>query len=116
MNWIKNPNTVINVFLFKNIKHGNYQFIVSTNGALWDGQMRNSDWNSDTKVKTELKSDRWIADVVIPMDQLGYTNIKKGDKIRANFVVIRNSPKTNVSGWSSTALEGRSSLGVLEVE
>ena len=100
----------------ENLKHGSYQFIVSAGGSLWDGQLRNSGWNSSTAVKTEVKSDRWVADVTIPLKELGYTSIKKGDQIRANFVIIRHKPKMEISGWSSTALEGRSSLGVLEIK
>jgi len=100
----------------KNLKHGSYQFIVSAGGSLWDGQLRNANWNSSTIVKTAIKSDRWVADVTIPLKELGYNSIKKGDQIRANFVIIRHKPKTEISGWSSTALEGRSSLGVLEIK
>lgn len=99
-----------------NLKHGSYQFIVSAGGSLWDGQLRNSSWNSSTSVKTQLLADRWVADVIIPLKELGYNKIKKGDRIRANFVIIRHKPKLDVSGWSSTALEGRSSLGTLIVE
>lgn len=100
----------------KNLKHGSYQFIVSAGGSLWDGQLRNQKWDSNATVKTEVKSDRWVADVAIPLKDLGYTKLAKGDKIRANFVVIRHKPKTEISGWSSTALEGRSSLGELVME
>ena len=53
--------------------------------------------------------------MVIPLKELGYHKITKGMIIRANFVIIRNKFK-DISGWSSTALEGRSSLGDLIVE
>ena len=98
-----------------NPKDGSYQFIVSAGGGLWDGQLRSSEWNSTTTFKTTVKKDRWSADVVIPLKELGYNKITKGMILRANFVIIRNKLK-DISGWSSTALEGRSSLGNVVVE
>jgi hypothetical protein len=68
-----------------------YHFIVSASGALWDGEMQgaygpgDSQWNSRAEVKTVRESNRWIAQIRIPLQDLGLSDAKVGRSLAANF-------------------------------
>jgi hypothetical protein len=68
-----------------------YHFIVSASGALWDGELKGagdrdaSRWNSRAEVKVVKESNRWIAQIRIPLDDLGLSGTKAGRSLAANF-------------------------------
>jgi hypothetical protein len=84
-----------------------YHFIVSASGALWDGEMHgthdpsDSQWNSRAEVKVVRESNRWIAQMRIPLDDLGLSGAKAGQALAANFYRNRycGQPLTSMA-WS----------------
>ena len=96
-------------------RDGHYQFIVSAGGGMWDYQMRNSQWNCSFNAKTKILPDKWVAHVTIPLQELGYPPIKKGDRIKVNFSRIRIRPR-EISSWTNGSLDGSSNFGILVVE
>lgn len=96
-------------------KDGYYQFIISAGGGMYDGQLRNKTWNSSFTARTEVKNDRWTAWVTIPLKELGYERIRKGDRIQVNFASVRSKLK-EISSWTNGDIEGMDALGTLIVE
>jgi hypothetical protein len=84
-----------------------YHFIISASGALWDGEMHGthdpgaSQWNSRAEVKVVRESNRWIAQIRIPLDDLGLSGAKAGQALAANFYRNRycGQPLTSMA-WS----------------
>jgi hypothetical protein len=68
-----------------------YHFIISASGALWDGETNgapgpaDSKWNSGAEVKTFRENNRWIAQIRIPLQDLGLSGAKVGQSLAANF-------------------------------
>ena len=68
-----------------------YHFIISASGALWDGEMHgryspgDSQWNSHAEVKVVREKNRWIAQIRIPLPDLGLSGAKMGQSLAANF-------------------------------
>ena len=65
-----------------------YHFIISASGALWDGETKgdpesaDSKWNSGTEVKTFRENNRWIAQIRIPLQDLGRSARRSGSRWR----------------------------------
>jgi hypothetical protein len=77
-----------------------YHFIISAGGALWDGETKgvpgpaDSKWNSGAEVKVLRESNRWIAQIRIPLNDLGLSGAKVGQSLAANFYRNRYCGKT----------------------
>ncbi len=96
-------------------RDGHYQLIVSAGGGMWDYQMRNSEWNCSFTAETKILPDKWTAHVVIPLKELGYPAVKKGQRIKANFCRVRIRPR-EISSWTNGSLAGSSYFGTLVAE
>ncbi len=96
----------------KNRKDGYYQFIVGAGGGIYDAKMRNYKWNCSFTAQASVKSDRWCADVKIPLHELGYDELKPGDTIRLNLGHVRQKPY-EISSWTDGSLEGQTSFGTI---
>ncbi len=86
-----------------------YHFIISASGALWDGEMRGvqdpnaAQWNSRAEVKTRRENNRWIAQIRIPLRDLGLSGAKVGKSLAANFYRNRYCGQPVVyMAWSPT--------------
>jgi hypothetical protein len=86
-----------------------YHFIISASGALWDGETKgapgptDSQWNSHAEVKVLRESNRWIAQLRIPLPDLGLSGAKLGQSLAANFYRNRYCGKSVVyMAWSPT--------------
>jgi hypothetical protein len=68
-----------------------YHFIISASGALWDGETKDalgpadSNWNSHAEVNVVREKNRWIAQIRIPLQDLGLSGAKAGQSLAANF-------------------------------
>ena len=69
-----------------------YHFIISASGALWDGETEGRmgpatirNWNSGAEVKVVRENNRWIAQIRIPLNDLGLSGAKVGQSLAANF-------------------------------
>ncbi len=84
-----------------------YHFIISASGALWDGETKgaldpaDSKWNSGAEVKTFRENHRWIAQIRIPLNDLGVSGAKVGQSLAANFYRNRYCGKpVTYMAWS----------------
>ena len=84
-----------------------YHFIISASGALWDGETKDamdpadSKWNSGAEVKTFRENNRWIAQIRIPLSDLGLSGAKVGQSLAANFYRNRYCGKpVTYMAWS----------------
>jgi len=86
-----------------------YHFIISAGGALWDGETKgafgpaDSNWNSHAEVKVLRENNRWIAQIRIPLQDLGLSGAKLGQSLAANFYRNRYCGKpVSYMAWSPT--------------
>ncbi len=68
-----------------------YHFIVSAGGALWDGERKDAagpadaNWNSHAQFKVVRENQRWVAQIRIPLEDLGLADAKVGQSLTGNF-------------------------------
>ncbi len=66
-----------------------YQFYVNANGAVWDMRTDleksdyNKDWNGNFEIKSAIYKDNWIAEIKIPLVEIGCT--EDINELRINF-------------------------------
>ena len=78
-----------------------HQFIVNTNGVLYDGEGKDRDWDSKAVVKVKKTGDGWSAEFSIPLSDLGVVGSPKGQTWTANFCRNRlGEPEPH--RWSDT--------------
>ena len=87
-----------------------FQLIVDVGGALWDAKWTDSHnhdtrWESGAEVKIRRETGRWIADVSIPFDAIGISDVNFAGDVAANFFRTRATskpPQTFI--WSPTGM------------
>jgi hypothetical protein len=91
-----------------------YQIVINAAGELKDargegGKPGSDEWNGDIEVKTSQASDRWIAELRIPLADLGLTGAPEGGMWRMNlarndfagpFSGLETDNACEVSSWS----------------
>ncbi|HHE38715.1 MAG TPA: hypothetical protein ENL20_09105 [Candidatus Cloacimonetes bacterium] len=66
-----------------------YQLYVNPNGAVWDMRTDlqkheyDKDWNGNFEIKTAVYKDNWIAEIIIPLAEIGCT--KDMEELKINF-------------------------------
>ncbi|HUW58944.1 MAG TPA: carbohydrate-binding family 9-like protein [Planctomycetota bacterium] len=78
-----------------------FQFIVNTNGVLYDGQGKDRNWDSKAVVKVKKTADGWSAEFSIPLADLGVVGSPKGQTWTANFCRNRLG-RAEPQRWSDT--------------
>lgn len=69
-----------------NDKEDYYQIMLNPSGAHSDLKSRvDWSWNSGAEIKTSLNKDGWTAEVKIPFEKLGITEMKPGTSMKINF-------------------------------
>ena len=87
-----------------------FQLIVNVGGELWDARWTDAShhdtgWESGAEVKTSREAGRWTADVSIPFDAIGISDVNFAGDVVANFFRTRaasKSPQTFI--WSPTGM------------
>ncbi|KPJ52033.1 MAG: hypothetical protein AMS16_06910, partial [Planctomycetes bacterium DG_58] len=62
-----------------------YQFIVNTEGVLYDGQGKDGSWDGKAKLAVKKTADGWSVEIAIPLSDLEVTGSPKGQTWTANF-------------------------------
>ena len=98
---------------------GCYQFVINSDGAMFDAKNKDVSWNSENVVKAVKKNERtWTAEIAIPFKELGLTAPDRAaSSWRANF--YRNNPASDESSaWSPTekSFHTQSAFGFLSFD
>lgn len=82
------------------------QFAVNPSGSVWDARygvgLFSKEWNCESiRVSGTQDDKRWILTVRISLEELGFQNLKRGDRVKAEFYRARQVGKEmEYSNWS----------------
>lgn len=81
-----------------------YQFIITSGGVLWDGRriikgFPDREWNSNAKLKVTHYADRWKAELIIPLADIGFSTPPVGIS-RFNIFRFREIKGKNTESYA----------------
>lgn len=79
-----------------------YHFIINPNGLVYDAQLRDKSWNSESKVLTRKIENSWLVEIAIPWTSLGLNPPESDSEFGLQLARNRQSFPSEISTWAYT--------------